>query len=235
MEKKPYYFSYKGETVIINPGSTLNNNELVERLLKMNFLSVNSSYRRNDLIYIYDIAINYDNNKLKIFNKLKKDTEYSNLRRNLQKRNINDDSQSSFNDSSTKKYIIDGEIKNNKTYYNNDDEDNTDSGSSSICGKVLSFINNHKLEILEKIFYLIIIFSFDAFIKNFAKKHIILGTIINRFTNRINPKRIVLGFLLYHIIKYILNTLFYYLFGFGFLTIMYIIFKDKIKEFIFNF
>ena len=235
MEKKPTFFTYNGETVIINPGSTLNNNELIERLLKMNFLSINSSYKRNDLIYIYDIALNYDNNKLKIFNKLKRDTEYSNLRRNLQKRNINDDSQSTFSNSSTKKYLIDGEIRNNRTRNNYEDEDNQDTGSSSFCGKVLSFINNHKLEILEKIFYLIIIFSFDAFIKNFAKKHFILGKIINRITNRVTPRRIILGFLLFHIVKYILNTLFYYLFGFGFLTIMYIIFKDKIKEFLFNF
>ena len=112
MEKKPTFFTYNGETVIINPGSTLNNNELIERLLKMNFLSINSSYKRNDLIYIYDIALNYDNNKLKIFNKLKRDTEYSNLRRNLQKRNINEDSQNTFSNSSTKKYLIDGEIRN---------------------------------------------------------------------------------------------------------------------------
>jgi hypothetical protein len=235
MEKKPTFFTYNGETVIINPGSTLNNNELIERLLKMNFLSINSSYKRNDLIYIYDIALNYDNNKLKIFNKLKRDTEYSNLRRNLQKRNINEDSQNTFSNSSTKKYLIDGEIRNNRTRNNYEDEDNQDTGSSSFCGKVLSFINNHKLEILEKIFYLIIIFSFDAFIKNFTKKHFILGKIITRITSRVTPRRIVLGFLLYHIIKYILNTLFYYLFGFGFLTIMYIIFKDKIKEFLFNF
>ena len=235
MEKKPTFFTYNGETVIINPGSTLNNNELIERLLKMNFLSINSSYKRNDLIYIYDIALNYDNNKLKIFNKLKRDTEYSNLRRNLQKRNINEDSQNTFSNSSTKKYLIDGEIRNNRTRNNYEDEDNQDTGSSSFCGKVLSFINNHKLEILEKIFYLIIIFSFDAFIKNFAKKHFILGKIITRITSRVTPRRIVLGFLLYHVIKYILNTLFYYLFGFGFLTIMYIIFKDKIKEFLFNF
>ena len=235
MEKKPSFFTYKGETVIINPGSTLNNSELIERLLKMNFLSVNSSYKRNDLIYIYDIAINYDNNKFKIFNRLKKDTEYFNLRRNLQKRNLNDDSQSSFSDSNQKKYLIDGEIRNNRIRNNYEDEDNQDSGSSSFCGKALNFINNHKLEILEKIFYLIIIFSFDAFIKNFAKNHYFLGKIINRITSRVTPRRIVLGFLLYHVIKYILNTLFYYLFGFGFLTIMYIIFKDKIKEFLFNF
>ena len=235
MEKKPSFFTYKGETVIINPGSTLNNSELIERLLKMNFLSVNSSYKRNDLIYIYDIAINYDNNKFKIFNKLKKDTEYFNLRRNLQKRNLNDDSQSSFSDSNQKKYLIDGEIRNNRIRNNYEDEDNQDSGSSSFCGKVLNFINNHKLEILEKLFYLIIIFSFDAFIKNFAKRHYFLGKIITRITSRVTPRRIVLGFLLYHVIKYILNTLFYYLFGFGFLTIMYIIFKDKIKEFLFNF
>lgn len=235
MEKKPSFFTYKGETVIINPGSTLNNSELIERLLKMNFLSVNSSYKRNDLIYIYDIAINYDNNKFKIFNKLKKDTEYFNLRRNLQKRNLNDDSQSSFSDSNQKKYLIDGEIRNNRIRNNYEDEDNQDSGSSSFCGKVLNFINNHKLEILEKLFYLIIIFSFDAFIQNFAKNHYFLGKIINRITSRVTPRRIVLGFLLYHVIKYILNTLFYYLFGFGFLTIMYIIFKDKIKEFLFNF
>ena len=100
--------------------------------------------------------------------------------------------------------------------------------------KVLSFINAHKMEIIEKLFYLIAIFSLDAFIKDFSKKHYFLGKILTRFTNTITPRRLIAGYLIYYVIHYLLNVFFYYLFGFGILTIIYILFKDKIKEFLFN-
>lgn len=234
MEKKPTLFSYKGETLIILPGHLLDKNELIQRLRTIDFLAINSSYNKNDLVYIYEIALTYDNNKLKLYNKLKKDTEYYYARMNLQRRNNNDSNEKTYN-FTPKKYFFSNEKKNN-IIHNYDDKDEKDftesSDSSSFCRRVLQFINNHKIDILEKLFYLFIIFSLDAFIKNFAKNHYFLGKLLMGFRNRVTPRRIILGFLFYYIVKYILNTLFYYLFGIGFLGIMYLIFKDKIKDFL---
>ena len=70
MEKKPTLFSYKGETLIILPGHLLDKNELIQRLRTIDFLAINSYYNKNDLVYIYEIALTYDNNKLKLYNKL---------------------------------------------------------------------------------------------------------------------------------------------------------------------
>ena len=61
-----------------------------------------------------------------------------------------------------------------------------------------------------------------------------LGKIIMPVRNVITPRRLIFGFLLFTVVKYILNMFFYYLFGFGVLTFMYLIFKDKITDFINN-
>ena len=235
MNRKLTSFSYKGETVNIYPGNVLPKNELIIRLKEINFLSIDFSYEKNHLNYIYDIALNYDINKIKIFNRLKKDTEYFNSRNSLYKRNIFDEFRSENTDG-FQNNLFSREIRKNNNNNNFEDDsykDNDFSGRSSFCTRVLGFINNHKIDILEKIFYLIIYLSFDAFLKNISKSNFILGKIINSFRSRITPRRAILGFLLYYIIKYILNTLFYYLFGFGILTIIYIIYKDKIKDLLF--
>ena len=225
MNNKLTRFSYNGETVVIYSGNFFSKNELITRLKEMNFLSVDSSYEKRDLICIYDIALNHENNKIKIWNRLKKDTEYFKSKNDLFKKNI-------YKDES-----FDRENKSNNIYnYDEDDESISDNGSykSSFFLKILGFINAHKIDILEKLLYIIIYFSVDAFLKNIAKSNYILGKIINYFRSKVTPRRVLLGFLLYYIMKYILNTLFYFLFGIGILTLAYIIYKDQIKEFLFN-
>ena len=225
MNNKLTRFSYNGETVVIYSGNFFSKNELITRLKEMNFLSVDSSYEKRDLICIYDIALNHENNKIKILNRLKRDTEYFKSKNDLFKKNI-------YKDES-----FDSENKSNNIYnYNRDDESISDNGASnsSLCLKILGFINAHKIDILEKLLYIIIYFSVDSFLKNIAKSNFILGKIINYFRSKVTPRRVLLGFLLYYIMKYILNTLFYYLFGIGILTLAYIIYKDQIKEFLFN-
>ena len=226
MDNRRTRFSHNGETVDIYPGYLLPKNEIIARLKEMGFISVDSSYERKDLIYIYEIALNYDNNKIKIFNRLKKDTIYFESKNDLNKRNI-------FNEDIS----FDKDIKNNhiNSYnsYNDDESDsNNESSNSSFCLKILRFINEHKIDILEKLFYLIIYFSIDSFLKNLAKSNFILGKIINYFRSKVTPRRALLGFLLYYIAKYVLNTLFIYLFGFGILTIIYILYKDKFNDFL---
>ena len=125
---------------------------------------------------------------------------------------------------------------NNIYNYNREDESISDneSSNSSLFFIILRFINAHKIVILEKLLYIIIYFIVDSFLKNIAKNNFILGKIINYFRSKITPKRALLGFLLYYIMKYILNALFYFLFGIGILSLAYIIYKDQIKEFLFN-
>ena len=202
-------FSFNGETVVIYSGNFFSKNELITRLKEMNFLSVDSSYEQRDLICIYNIALKKENNKIKIFHRLRRD--------------INE----SFNKENN---------SNNIYNYNEDDESISDNeaSNSSLFLKILGFINAHKIGILEKLLYIIIYFSVDSFLKNIAKSNFILGKIINYFRSKVTPRRVFLGFLIYYIMKYILNTLFYYLFGIGILTLAYIIYKDQIKEFLFN-
>ena len=239
MEKKPISFTYNGETVIIVPGNYLQKNELIKRLNEMNFTSIDSSYSKDILINIYEALLNLDKNKILIFNKLKKDTIYFTSKNDSQ-RNEFIENRNKIKVFAPRKYIASGEPDANST--NNDDDNDNDSmisamsssGSSSFCRKLLSFLNNHKIDIIEKCIYILLIFGFDAFLKNFAQKHFVIGKLLNYFRSVVTPKRMILGLLVYYIIKYILDMLLYYLFGFGILTLIYAMFKDKIKDFIFN-
>ena len=227
-----YIFNYKGEKVYIKPGNALTKVELITRLNEMKF-PVDASFNKNLLVDIYESAINVDKNKVMIFNKLKKDTECYKSMLNLQRKNINNENK--INSTNAKKYYINYNNNNNYEPINDDDQDSSKSSeNSSLCGKILKFINNHKIDIIEKLFYLVIIFSFDGLLKNFVQKNYILGKIIMPVRNIITPKRLILGFLLYSFVKYILNMFFYYLFGFGILTVIYLIFKDKLKDYIIN-
>lgn len=237
MEKKPTSFTYNGETVIIVPGNYLQKNELINRLNEMSFTSINSSYSKDILITIYEALLNLDKNKILIFNKLKKDTKYY-ISKNDSQRNEFIENQKKINVFAPRKYTASGEPDANS---NNNDDDNdsmisamSSSESSSFCRKILSFLNNHKIDIIEKCIYILLIFGFDAFLKNFAQKHFVIGKIVNYFRSAVTPKRMILGLLAYYIIKYILDMLLYYLFGFGILTLLFVMFKDKIKDFIFN-
>ena len=238
MEQKHAYFTYNGETVTILPGTFLTKIELITRLKEMEFLSIDSSYNKNILVVIYEAALNNDKNKVTIFNKLKKDTLYYYSKNNFPRRElIYENPNTILNYNNTKKYTSYGQINQNNI---NDEKDNDSissmptSESSSFCIKVLKFINNHKMDIIEKVVYILIIYGIDAFLKGFAKKHFVLGKIVNYFRGVVTPRRLVLGFLVCYIVKYLLNIFFYYLFGFGILTVMFLIFKNKIKEFVFN-
>ena len=234
MEINPISFTYKGETVLIKPGNVFTKLELISRLNEMKF-PVDSSFNKNLLVEIYESAINIDNNKLLIFHRLKKDTDYFRSKYNFQKKIIN--YENTTNNINSRKYYFGTDNKINN--YEDEEDDGDDSlmsnnENSSFCRKILKFINNHKIDIIEKLFYLVLIFSVDAFLKNYAKKNYLLGKIIMPVRNVITPRRLIFGFLLFTVVKYILNMFFYYLFGFGVLTFMYLIFKDKITDFINN-
>ena len=69
----PTSYNINGETIYVYPGRLFTKNELILRLKEMNFAFVDSDYKKEDLITLYDIATNYQNNIEKIINKLKFD------------------------------------------------------------------------------------------------------------------------------------------------------------------
>ena len=247
MDKKPTFFNYNGEDVIVQPGRVLTKIELITRLKEMNFLPVDASYYKNHLIDLYDIATTYDNNKIKIFKRLKKDTEYYYGRQKIPRRDIyndNEDENKNQNNSSLLKRLffsgVDKNINNNNVGYNNNNENNGDDTfsssqkSSSFCVKLLKFLYKHKMDVVEIGFYLFLVYSYNSFITNYAQKHYIFGKILLQIRNILTPKRLILGLLLFYIFKYMANLFLSFLFGFGFLTFLYFMFKDKIKDLLLN-
>ena len=67
-------FIYNNQSVIIKPGQDFSSNELKLRLKTMG-MDANSFQNKSSLIKLYDISIKTDENKIKIINKIKHDTE----------------------------------------------------------------------------------------------------------------------------------------------------------------
>ena len=145
---------------------------------------------------------------------------------------IDDDNNNSSK--KTPKFIFNDQLfdKPNPDVQDNDTQNS--SSSPSILRKILNFLNNHKMDILEKVFYLFLIFGFEAFLENYSRKHYFIGKLLKPIRRTITPKRLILGFLFYTIVKYILDVFFYYLFGVGVFAILVLILRNKIKDFIIN-
>ena len=69
-------FTHLGKTVILRPGSRLEKNELNSRLHQMDVQYDQSSLSKKYFIDLYENALKYDVNKIKIFDRLLKDTIY---------------------------------------------------------------------------------------------------------------------------------------------------------------
>ena len=82
-------FSYNGKNLIILPGSKFTRNELLSRIHQMDIQFDNSSQSKPYLVDIYENSLKYNQNKLKIIDKLEKDTIYFNKRNNILTDNIN--------------------------------------------------------------------------------------------------------------------------------------------------
>ena len=79
-------FQYKNEIVVLKPGEQFTIRELTARL---NLLNIMNKYageyqEKSGLKKLYDLALQDDNNKIRLFDKLKKDTELYNKYRNKQ-------------------------------------------------------------------------------------------------------------------------------------------------------
>ena len=237
MQIEPLYFTYNDETITIIPGKNLPKNELIKRLREMDIV-VESSNSKNNLIKSYEYALRKDENKIKIFDKLKKDNILFKKIHNSQRINLEENNQ----------YIINNRLNKHKydntsfEILNREEDVNMESTNSSISSessssfstKLINFLNNNKKDIFMNLVYLLIYFYFDRRMKRFSKNNYFSGKIINYFTRIVTKKRIILGFFFYYGIKCFLEVYFYYLFGFGFFTIMYLIYKNKIKDFLLN-
>ena len=233
MENQIRTFTNNNETVVLYSGKYLPKNEIIKRLNEMKFMNADPSISKEDLECIYEIALKNDYNKILIFNKLRQDTKYYyRMRLNNPREYIYDD-----NNNSSQKYIkyrFDDHLTDNQNQDMHDNDTQNSSSSPSILRKILSFLNNHKMDILEKVFYLFLIFGFEAFLENYSRKHYFIGKLLKPIRRTITPKRLILGFLFYTIVKYILDVFFYYLFGVGVFAILILILRNKIKDFIIN-
>ena len=90
MDNKPIQYNYKGEIIYIYPGSYFSKNELILRLKEMNFTNVDSTYEKQDLVTMYEIATNYENNIEKILPRLRKDYQYMKLKEKFKSENKRD-------------------------------------------------------------------------------------------------------------------------------------------------
>ena len=232
MENQIRTFTNNNETVVLCSGKDLTKNEIIKRLNEMKFMNADPSMSKEDLECIYEIALKNDYKKILIFNKLRQDTKNYRMKHFNPRQYIGGDVRPTPNP----KIIFDHYdpliSKPNQDEQDNDTQNS--SNSPSILRKILSFLNNHKMDILEKVFYLFLIFGFEAFLENYSRKHYFIGKLLKPIRRTITPKRLILGFLFYTIVKYILDVFFYYLFGVGVFAILVLILRNKIKDFIIN-
>ena len=233
MENQIRTFTNNNETVVLYPGKYLPKNEIIKRLNEMKFMNADPSISNEDLERIYEIALKNDYNKILIINKLRQDTKYYYRMKYTNPREYID---ADNNNSSNKKpkYRFNDQLIDDQNQYVQSNDSQNSSSSPSILRKILNFLNNHKMDILEKLFYLFLIFGFEAFLENYSRKHYFIGKLLKPIRRTITPKRLILGFLFYTIVKYILDVFFYYLFGVGVFAILILILRNKIKDFIIN-
>ena len=253
MDKKPIPFNYNGEKLFIYPGHLFTTRELISRLKEMKIDLDDSNYCREDIITIYEIAINYEINREKIIVKIKRDNQYMKLKEKLQnkkKEEHNNGNNKGIFHLLKEKIFFEGNL--NTTKQNNDDDNHDDnensitpdnssinSSSSSwasyFCKKILKLLYKYKFTIIQKAAILLIILYIDNFLQNISDKYYLLGIIIRWFRSIFTKKRIIMFYLLLHVFLYILNSMFYLLSGVGIFGFLFFIFKDKIMDFFSNF
>ena len=137
-------FTYLGQTVIIKPGSQFSKNELNSRLHQMGVQYDQSSLSKRYFNDLYENALKYDNNKVKIFERLIKDTIiYNNIKGN--KINISQNIVESPNKNSKiaiieNKAINKDMLRNNK---NNIENNNTQKDILNKNNQNISYGNNN--------------------------------------------------------------------------------------------
>ena len=103
-------FTFNNESVIIRPGREFSKNELNSRLHQMG-IQLNETKDKNTMAGLYDSYLQNNQNKLKIFNILRKDTQMRNSRLGLTQRESVPPSNNMSNVSKNKHMNISNEVR----------------------------------------------------------------------------------------------------------------------------
>ena len=235
MDKKPIPYDYKGEQLLIYPGHLFQKKELILRLKEMNFAFVDTNYKKQDLVTLYEIATSYKENIEKIIEKIKKDNQYMKLKENLRqnsKIDYNDNNINNILHNLKRKFLFnDNNSISNLTEDN--DKDNTVNSSNSSSFSISSFfskllmklLSKNKFNIFKLVIMLIFVYGLDYLIPRNFDNLFLIGTLLNKIREAITPKRMILFFLGLYVLAIIVNSMFYLLFGFGVLLVLYLVFK----------
>ena len=235
MDKKPIPYDYKGEQLLIYPGHLFQKKELILRLKEMNFAFVDTNYKKQDLVTLYEIATSYKENIEKIIEKIKKDNQYMKLKENLRqnsKIDYNDNNINNILHNLKRKFLFnDNNSISNLTEDN--DKDNTVNSSNSSSFSISSFfskllmklLSKNKFNIFKFVIMLIFVYGLDYLIPRNFDNLFLIGTLLNKIREAITPKRMILFFLGLYVLSIIINSMFYLLFGIGVLIVLSLIFK----------
>ena len=235
MDKKPIPYDYKGEQLLIYPGHLFQKKELILRLKEMNFAFVDTNYKKQDLVTLYEIATSYKENIEKIIEKIKKDNQYMKLKENLRqnsKIDYNDNNINNILHNLKRKFLFnDNNSISNLTEDN--DKDNTVNSSNSSSFSISSFfskllmklLSKNKFNIFKLVIMLIFVYGLDYLIPRNFDNLFLIGTLLNKIREAITPKRMILFFLGLYVLSIIINSMFYLLFGIGVVIVLSLIFK----------
>ena len=235
MDKKPIPYDYKGEQLLIYPGQKKKKKELILRLKEMNFAFVDTNYKKQDLVTLYEIATSYKENIEKIIEKIKKDNQYMKLKENLRqnsKIDYNDNNINNILHNLKRKFLFNDNNSISNLSEGNDKDNTENSGNSSsfsisafFSKLLMKLLSKNKFNIFKLVIMLIFVYGLDYLIPRNFDNLFLIGTLLNKIREAITPKRMILFFLGLYVLAIIVNSMFYLLFGFGVLLVLYLIFK----------
>ena len=235
MDKKPIPYDYKGEQLLIYPGHLFQKKELILRLKEMNFAFVDTNYKKQDLVTLYEIATSYKENIEKIIEKIKKDNQYMKLKENLRQNSKIDYDDNNINNilHNLKRKFLFNDNNSISNLTEDNDKDNTVNSSNSSSFSISSFfskllmklLSKNKFNIFKLVIMLIFVYGLDYLIPRNFDNLFLIGTLLNKIREAITPKRMILFFLGLYVLAIIVNSMFYLLFGFGVLLVLYLVFK----------
>ena len=235
MDKKPIPYDYKGEQLLIYPGHLFQKKELILRLKEMNFAFVDTNYKKQDLVTLYEIATSYKENIEKIIEKIKKDNQYMKLKENLRQNSKIDYDDNNINNilHNLKRKFLFNDNNSISNLTEDNDKDNTVNSSNSSSFSISSFfskllmklLSKNKFNIFKLVIMLIFVYGLDYLIPRNFDNLFLIGTLLNKIREAITPKRMILFFLGLYVLAIIVNSMFYLLFGFGVVLVLYLIFK----------
>ena len=234
MDKKPIPYDYKGEQLLIYPGHLFQKKELILRLKEMNFAFVDTNYKKQDLVTLYEIATSYKENIEKIIEKIKKDNQYMKLKENLRqnsKIDYNDNNINNILHNLKRKFLFNDNNSISNLSEGNDKDNTENSGNSSsfsisafFSKLLMKLLSKNKFNIFKLVIMLIFVYGLDYLIPRNFDNLFLIGTLLNKIREAITPKRMILFFLGLYVLAIIVNSMFYFLIGL--LKYYFILFKN---------